>query len=83
MESNTERRRHSEASAPQIIQHTTPTKLRKLVTQTNNTFTNDNTNTSNSFVILETPPKILSSKNHLQEPQQLNDLTGSVRRLFS
>lgn len=71
-------RRHSEASAPQIIQQTTPTKSKKTTTTTTNTNNiNYNTSLSDSFVILETPPKVLSTK-HVP----LNDLTSSVRRLF-
>lgn len=72
------RRRHSEASAPQIIQQTTPTKAKKTFNFTSN---NNNANSSistlsDSFVILETPPRAL--------PKQIsqNDLTSSVRRLF-
>ena len=71
--SNSSRRRHSEASAPQIIQHTTPTKTKKPAQPT----TTSTANFADSFVILETPPRALAK----QIPQ--NDLTSSVRRLFS
>ena len=66
------RRRHSEASAPQIIQHTTPTKTRKPFQSSSSS-----SNSSTAFVILETPPRVL-----LSSKQSLNDLTSSVRRLF-
>ena len=72
------RRRHSEASAPQIIQQTTPTKTKKSfnLAPTNNNNNTGNTSLADSFTILETPPRVLSKK-CLE-----NDLTGSVRRLF-
>jgi hypothetical protein len=70
--SNSSRRRHSESSAPLILQQTTPTKSKK--SAQSSSFA---PNLADYFVILETPPRALSK----QIPQ--NDLTSSVRRLFS
>ena len=70
------RRRHSEASAPQILQQTTPTKSKKSFNIAPST--ENSSALADSFIILETPPRVLT-KTTCPE----NDLSGSVRRLFS
>lgn len=65
-------RRHSESSATNIIQHKTPTKTQKYANLSKSI-----KQSNDSFVILETPPRILASK-HISQ----SDLSGSVKRLF-
>jgi hypothetical protein len=65
-------RRHSESSATNIIQHKTPTKTQKYANLSKSI-----KQSNDSFVILETPPRILASKQISH-----SDLSGSVKRLF-